>query len=115
MPPATARHLRRHRPKFIRNAAVKLQQHDAIYGSANRHRDQCDPDAGERHCQTVDGDEQPHHHRCDRDIADGGVVHPHIDCPFQHTACTYGVQSHREYIKRAMLNMYWRFENAVCN
>ena len=54
-------HLRRHRPKFIMNAPVKLQQHDAIYDSANRHRNQCQPDAGERHHQTVGANEQPHH------------------------------------------------------
>ena len=54
-------HLRRHRPKFIMNAPVKLQQHNAIYDSANRHRNQYKPDAGERHHQTVGANEQPHH------------------------------------------------------
>ena len=54
-------HLRSHCPKFAMNAPVKFQQHYAIYDSANRHRNQCEPDAGERHHQAVDANEQPHH------------------------------------------------------
>ena len=55
-------HLRRHRPKFIMNVSVKFQQHDAIYDRANRHRNQCEPDAGGRHCQTADANEDTSRH-----------------------------------------------------